>query len=240
MKKFQQGFTLIEILIVVAIIILLSVAALLNIMGQMAHATDIKRKADLYTLSKSFEDYFNDHSAFPDQSVVANCGGAFAPYITTIPCDPVSKDHYGYFPSVNGGYRICAKLTDKTDPAIAAAGCSGPAGCGLGGPTLGGVYNYCLASGVTASAVGTVDEISGGGGGGPTSTPTPTPTPTIGPANLYACTPYEDPVTHKGICNYYAHPFDPPPLGGGCPPGEAWPTGCPPGACDIPANRCAF
>ncbi|MCX6792124.1 MAG: prepilin-type N-terminal cleavage/methylation domain-containing protein, partial [Candidatus Gottesmanbacteria bacterium] len=68
MKKFQRGFTLIEILIVVSIIVLLSMAVLMNIFGQMAHATDIKRKTDLYTLSKFFEDYYNDNGAFPAQS----------------------------------------------------------------------------------------------------------------------------------------------------------------------------
>src|SRR5450759_3850044 len=132
MKK-MRGINIIEILIDNAIIILLSIAVLMSFQGQMAHATDSKRKTDLYTLSKSFEDYYNDHSAFPDQSVVNDCSGALAPYIPIIPCDPVHRtDHYGYFPTTNGGYRICTKLTDTTDPAIAAMGCGGAAGCGVG------------------------------------------------------------------------------------------------------------
>lgn len=229
----RQGFTLIEILIVVSIIGLLSLVVFMSLRGQTARANDIKRKSDLYTLSKFFEDYNNDHGTFPDQSAVNDCGGAIAPYITKIPCDPVSKTHYGYFPSTNGGYRICAKLSDTTDPAIAVMGCGGAEGCGLGGG-----YNYCLASGVTASAVGTVDEIAGGstptptGGGGAT----PTPTPTLGPVNHYACTPATDPPT--GICNWYYDPLGGPPLGGSCP--ISWEFACPPGACAIPANRCIY
>lgn len=212
-----------EILIVIAIIVVLSVFVLFSLRGQAARASDIKRKTDLYTLRKSFEEYNNDHEAFPDQSIVDTCGGAaLMPYLSKVPCDPVSKDPYGYFPALNGGYRICAKLSDTTDPAISTAGCSGPTGCGLGGPPSGGVYNYCLASGVTASAVGTVDEIAGGGEG---PTPTPTPTPNLNPDYHIAC-------TLGGDCNWYDNPAL-----HGCP--ISWVTSCPPGACAIPANRCA-
>lgn len=183
----RQGFTLIELLIAVAIIVLLSLFAFISLRGQSARATDIKRKADLYTLRKFFEEYNNDHEAFPAQSAVNDCGGAMEPYIKRIPCDPVSKTHYGYFPSANGGYRICAKLSDTTDPAIATMGCGGPLGCGLGNG-----YNYCLAAGVTASAVGTVDEV----------TSTPTPTPGVG----FGCAPVD--INGISYCNYYSSPTE--------------------------------
>ncbi|MCX6792123.1 MAG: hypothetical protein NT149_03750, partial [Candidatus Gottesmanbacteria bacterium] len=164
------------------------------------------------------------------------CGNAMGTYLAAIPCDPVSKDHYGYFRSGGGGYRICAKLTDKTDPAIAAAGCPGAEGCGLGGPPSGGVYNYCLASGVTASAIGTDDYIPGGGGppapvggGG-----TPTPTPYIG---------YHVVCTSGGACVWFSNP-----VVHGCPVWARWEYDCPgfihspetpySGACGDSANRC--
>lgn len=234
MKKFQKGFTLLEILIVVAIIVLLSMVVLMSLRGQTARANDTKRKMDLYTLSKSFEDYYNDNGAFPVQSVVDNCGGTMESYITRIPCDPVSRTHYGYFPSVSGGYRICAKLSDMTDPAIAAMNCTGANGCGVGCG-----YNYCLASGVTASAVGTEDEIpcveitptptpTPGGG-----TPTPTPTPYAG--YHWAC-------ASTGHCNYFNNPYSEQHK---C--GNAWLAECPgyvegvpfSGACADLANLCA-
>jgi prepilin-type N-terminal cleavage/methylation domain-containing protein len=251
MEKQQKGFTLVEILIVVGIILLLSIIVLMNVRGQMAHATDAKRKTDLSTLSKFFEDYYNDHGTFPNQSATDVCGGVIAPYITNIPCDPVSKTHYGYFPAINGGYRICAKLSDTTDPAIAAMGCTGPLGCGLGGPTSGGVYNYCLASGVTASAVGTGDEIFGGGGGvgGGGGTPSPTGggggggggTPTPTPVPGYACTPVDLVKYPNGTCNWYADPYGIPPgakYGGECP--IAWPDDCPDHLCATPSNHCKY
>jgi prepilin-type N-terminal cleavage/methylation domain-containing protein len=230
MKLLRRGFTLMEVLIVVAIICLLSVIVLMNLRGQIARGNDAKRKMDLNTLSKFFEDYYNDHNVFPDQPDFNSyhCGSTdMAPYLTKIPCDPESKTHYGYFPSVNGGYRICAKLSDKTDPAIAAMNCGGAEGCGVGGG-----YNFCLASGVTASAVGTLDEIVGGGGtptptpvgaGEGTPTPTPTPTPTLIVPTPVAC-------TKGGTCDSMPEPWL------YC---TVWWSGsCPTNLCATPANRC--
>jgi prepilin-type N-terminal cleavage/methylation domain-containing protein len=241
MKKLQnslpagrQGFTLMEILIVVAILMILLMATLLNLRGQAARAQDSRRKTDLYMLRKALEDYYNDHNAFPYQQTFNqyHCGSAdMAPYLTQVPCDPATKSLYGYFPSVSGGYRICAKLADTTDPAIGTVGCGGGAGCGVGAG-----YNYCLGSGVTASAVGTEDEIFDGGGtitpaGG---TPTPgggtipvgggTPTPNLNPGNHVVC-------SSGGLCKWYDNPQSM-----GCP--ISWPSSCPLNACTNPGNRC--
>ncbi len=200
--SYGAGFTLIEVLIAIAIIILLLVFVFINLRGQSARAHDLKRKTDLYQLRKAFEDYLNDHDGYP--SNLGPCGDTgFAPYVRTIPCDPQTKESYGYFPAGNGGFRLCTKLSDTTDPAIAAQHCDGPEGCGVGSG-----YNYCEASGVTASAVGTADQITGGGGGG--SSPTATPTPTPIPTGAYACTPPDaQGISH---CNHYSDPD-----GSGCP-----------------------
>ncbi|MCX6793887.1 MAG: prepilin-type N-terminal cleavage/methylation domain-containing protein [Candidatus Gottesmanbacteria bacterium] len=200
MEKPQKGFTLIELLIAIAILILLLMFVFINLRGQSAKATDIKRKTDLYNLSKSFEDYMNDEGVFPPQEFISNsnCNSpVLVPYIAKIPCDPVSKQAYGYFPTATGGYRLCAKLSDTTDPAIVTMGCGGPLGCGLGGG-----YNYCLAAGVTASAVPAPM---------PTSTPMPTPTPISSPPpGQYACAPAD--FLGTSYCKSYADP-----VGFGCP-----------------------
>jgi prepilin-type N-terminal cleavage/methylation domain-containing protein len=207
MKNPEKGFTLIEILIAVTILVLLLMVVFLNLRGQSAHAMDSKRKTDLYTLSKAFEDYYNDNNVFPNQSTVAHCGGAIGTYLTKIPCDPETKKHYGYFPSVNGGYRICAKLTDTTDPAIAKMGCGGTIGCGVDPG-----YNYCLTSGVTASAVGTADQITFE----VIVTVTPGPLPTIAgmgastAPGAFACAPMD--FLGHSYCKSYSDP-----VGFGCP-----------------------
>ena len=203
--KITKGFTLVEILIAVAILGLVLPVAFISLRGQTVRAADAQRKTDLYKLHTALQEYANDNNdAFPAAGIVSACNGSdLSPYIAKIPCDPVAKNSYGYFPVQNGGYRLCAKLSDATDPAIAAMGCGGPEGCGLGGG-----YNYCLASGVTASAVGTVDQVGGGAtptpGGGGTSTPTPTP------YGAYACAPPD--LQGVSRCNHYGDP-----VGSGCP-----------------------
>jgi prepilin-type N-terminal cleavage/methylation domain-containing protein len=210
MERHEKGFTLVEILIAVSIVLLLMMVVFLNLRGQSARAMDSKRKTDLYRLQKALEEYYNDAGTFPEQSIVNSCNGAsLAPYLAKIPCDPATKTPYGYFPSTYGGYRLCAKLADTTDPAIVSMGCNGPLGCGVGGG-----YNYCLPSGVTASAVGTEDEIGGGGGGGEPGAPTPLPTPagmgaTTTPGQ-FACAPAD--FLGNSYCKSYSDP-----VGDGCP-----------------------
>ena len=205
-KSRKNGFTLAELLIVIAIIAILVVLGLMNVGGQRIKANDVKRKTDLYKLKNAIEEYHNDHDTFPPEGTIS-CGGAgLVPYLAEIPCDPknpTARISYGYVPSTaTGGYRVCTILEDVSDPAITDAGCGGSDGCGVGGG-----YNYCLASGTTASAVGTTDQVAGGttptatpppGGTTPTATPTPTMAPI--PGQIYwACTP-------GGICHSYTNP----------------------------------
>lgn len=188
----RQGFTLAEVLLVMTIIIILLIIVALNIKGQVGHASDARRKTDLTLLQTAFEGYKNDHDGYPDAGAINTCGDTnLAPYIATIPCDPQSRAPYGYFPSAaTGGYRLCTVLTDTTDPAIAQAQCNGPDGCGLGGG-----FNYCLANGTTASAVGSSEQVI--------ATPTNGPTPT--PPGENACTPPDS--FGASHCNTYVYPL---------------------------------
>ena len=197
----KNGFTLAELLIVIAIIAILVVLGLMNVGGQRIKANDVKRKTDLYKLKNAIEEYHNDHDTFPAEGTII-CGGVgLAPYLAEVPCDPKNpgaRVSYGYFPSAaTGGYRVCTILEDISDPAITDVGCGGPDGCGVGGG-----YNFCLASGTTASAVGTTDQIAGGTTPTPTpggATLTPTPTPGAQYQGEFAC-------NSLGVCKSYANP----------------------------------
>ena len=197
----KNGFTLAELLIVIAIIAILIVLGLMNVGGQRIKANDVKRKTDVYKLKNAIEEYHNDHDTFPPEGTIS-CGGAgLVPYLAEIPCDPknpTARISYGYVPSTaTGGYRVCTILEDVSDPAITDAGCGGTDGCGVGGG-----YNYCLASGTTASAVGTTDQAAGGTTPTPTpggSIPTPTPTPGTQYQGNFAC-------NSVGVCKSYDYP----------------------------------
>ena len=209
-----------ELLIVIALLLLIFLIVIANIRNQINKAHDAKRKADLNKIETSFEDYYNDNATYPStQNALSNCGGKdLAPYIPTIPCDPITKQPYLYVlgnPTPKDGYVVCAKLENLSDSDITRIGCDPIKGCGWAPG-----YNYCVASGMLAS--------TGQGVGGSSfliATLTPTPTPQPG---IWACTP-------NGDCNAYSDP-----VGAGCPRTYAQ-RGCiyrGVNQCNNPANRC--
>ena len=113
----KKAFTLLEITIVISIIILIISAALalLNPLTQIKKSWDGKRKAELNTLPKIFEDFYNDKNRFPIASDVCFdaastpridlygktacfcqiCGRSSQspkiPQLPSLPCDPQSS-----------------------------------------------------------------------------------------------------------------------------------------------------
>lgn len=64
MRK-QLGFTLVELLVVMAIIGILSTFAISNFSSAQARARDARRKSDLTQIQKSLEQYLNDYGMYP-------------------------------------------------------------------------------------------------------------------------------------------------------------------------------
>lgn len=185
----KKGFTLVELLVVITIIMLLAILALiiLNPWTQIKKSKDGKRKSDLATLSKVLEDWYNDKQCYPKPSEICydapvnntchvcgteNSSPSFSPYLSMMICDPehpAVKYLYNYddanCPTL---YRLFTILSITTDSVIEDVGCSG--GCG---PNL--VYNY----GITSPDTGLVVQ---------QFAPTGSPTPTV-PARGY-CSSY--------------------------------------------------
>lgn len=111
----KKTFTILELLIVITLISLLTVAilTLFNPLKQIQKANDSKRKSELATLKKSFEDFYNDKNRFPRGAEICYdspttprtdtynqtacschiCGlnshsPNFSPYLEKLPCDP--------------------------------------------------------------------------------------------------------------------------------------------------------
>ncbi|MCL4360230.1 type II secretion system GspH family protein [Patescibacteria group bacterium] len=189
------GFTLAELMIVVAIIAMLLVGLLFSLMRQTDRAYDARRKGDLNMISRAFEEYYNDHGCYPPLTILDRCGSAdLSPYLTTVPCDPRTNTPYNYMPIDSSnlclGYRLFASLADTGDPAIMANGCSPTEGCGYGTQ-----WNYGISTAGLLTAPGFTPSYKIT----PTPTvPTPTPTPMF-PPGTYACDP-------SGTCNAYSNP----------------------------------
>ncbi len=70
--KVQAGFTIIELLIVIAIIGILATLVLTNFQGAQAKGRDTVRKNDINSLYQKLEEYHNEKGGYPDGTLVAS------------------------------------------------------------------------------------------------------------------------------------------------------------------------
>lgn len=143
-KKLTTGFTLIEILIVVALVAILAVAALVALNPKSAgeKTRDAQRLNDLRQLQTVIEQFVGDNptTGFTSNSTSASGSNACSngwmgtdvcTYANVVPVDPSNKSTtYTNSSGVqtngfvqyqvrvaNGNYRICAKLENKGNEA---------------------------------------------------------------------------------------------------------------------------
>lgn len=68
MRKNKNGFTLVELLIVISIISILTVITVTQFQTAKKKANDVARKGDLNAVSKALQMYFTDYGVFPPAS----------------------------------------------------------------------------------------------------------------------------------------------------------------------------
>lgn len=137
----SKGITLVEVLIVAALLSILAIAGFSGWNLQISKARDAKRKADLQELRIALAGYYEDEGRYPNTEDVF-CGATlFAPGMPEVPCDPVNTGNtvYLYESEAPDSYVIYVILEFDGDDAITEVGCED--GCGPGG-----IYNYFVAS----------------------------------------------------------------------------------------------
>lgn len=139
-----EGFTLIEILMVVAIIALLVVLTIGVYLRQLAKGYDARRKTDMAQIKVALEEYEKDHNCYPTAfSCTGDGEDVLKPYIPDVPCDPRTKTDYVYHPSTDTGcpswYWMFTSLENSSDSIIDDLGCR--YGCG---PSS--TYSYYVSS----------------------------------------------------------------------------------------------
>lgn len=100
-----RGFTLVELVIVIALIgMLFSIVATLLSDAQRS-ARDKRRISDVTQLQRALELYYTDHQAYPKESEGANgdtaanavLKAALAPYLSGTPKDPFNNSTFFYY-----------------------------------------------------------------------------------------------------------------------------------------------
>jgi len=132
----QEGFTLLELLIVIVIIAILALLIIPNITSAPKKARDTQRKTDITTLRKGLEEYFVNNNSYP--AALTDLQAGSAPIVKTIPVDPKkgnpSQYVYSYSPSGSPAtsYTLGACLENDQDN-----------GANVGSPTATGAPSGC-------------------------------------------------------------------------------------------------
>lgn len=126
MSKNNKGFTLIEVLIVIAIIALLASIVLVGLGSFRSRGRDTRRIADLRSTQNALELYYTKFSQYPPdgswQELENNLREATIG-VTKISKDPLpgrsGYDEYGYDTSTDRqSYVLRAQLEDASNPAL--------------------------------------------------------------------------------------------------------------------------
>ncbi len=156
-----KGFTLPELLLVVALIGILTIIIFLNFPGQIDKGFDRRRKHDLTRIKTGFEEYYSDNGCYPSEDIMNLCGddaSQLQPYLSIIPCDPGTKLPYGIQVENTDcpqWFKIFANLQFEQDAIIAQLGCL--SGCGPDEDADGTAdFNY----GVSSTNVSLVDTLT--------------------------------------------------------------------------------
>ncbi len=137
----NNGFTLVELLVVMAILGILTVITLGNFRTSQIKARDAQRKSDLRQIANALEAYYNDHSVYPSSNasgfiLACFCSNGNEPcdwtqdlgqrefcdenntvYMSKVPGDPLSDPEHAYcYESDETYYKLYAILENKNDP----------------------------------------------------------------------------------------------------------------------------
>lgn len=132
--KKSNGFTLVEILVVMVIVAVLSTLSMVAFAGARKTSRDQKRKADLEQMRSALEMYRSDCLTYPAAlaSPLTGCPpSGTTTYMSTVPSDAGSYG-YRYIYLTPNSYCLCAMLEmggSTVTAACVTAGCSGTA-CG--------------------------------------------------------------------------------------------------------------
>lgn len=129
----KKGFTLMELLIVMAILGILITVGLTSYKSVQMKSRDSRRKNDLRQIASALEVYYNDKAKYPgddglgaivgcgtNDAQTCTCGSAMLDknsvmYMPELPCDPASGRKYYYDAVGNNAYQLYARIENTED-----------------------------------------------------------------------------------------------------------------------------
>jgi type II secretion system protein G len=134
----KKGFTLIEIMVVIAILGVLITMISGSFIASQKKSRDLKRKSDIVQVGKALELYYNDQNRYPsaNNGTLTGCGDPSATltdcpwgsawsntatnpetiYMSSLPTDPLTGQSYYYDSDATGTYyQIYARLENTED-----------------------------------------------------------------------------------------------------------------------------
>jgi type II secretion system protein G len=125
-KRLRQGFTLIELVVVLAILAILAGVLVPRVSNHMSFARDSRRMADVRTVRQAIEQYYADKGSYPKPNSNTSFGGWDVShdnnfirvlrnegYLDEDARDPINDEtfHYRYYVYTKGSYG-CEGQTD--------------------------------------------------------------------------------------------------------------------------------
>lgn len=102
-ERSRMGFTIIELLVAIAIIAILATLVMVNYIGAQKKSRDSKRKADLESLQQAVYMYKDAHDALPGSTGNVKNLTELINYIDALPSDPKKSSEFPDYYYYNGG-----------------------------------------------------------------------------------------------------------------------------------------
>lgn len=120
----NQGFSLIELLVVISIMSILMALAAISYTTAQQRGRDAKRRSDMAGIQKGFEQYFAENNTYDSVAGCTTMGASTTQFPAGLPVDPKNDATYSYsYRCSASAYCACARL-EKTNSGNSTAAAS--------------------------------------------------------------------------------------------------------------------